>query len=168
MTPAWYFPLDPTWMAPRHFRLGNVELPISPGIPVWQGLLSRGNSGQTPSTQPRLSAHAPHSSHEWVLWCHLHPLRPPLPPLLWALRDHTPGCSQTPSFVCVPGFSCAWQPAWQALHTAKPPAALSRSGQHSRSIQGPMRPRPTCPRCVSNPYLKLQPLAVHNLAAFPA
>lgn len=59
MTPAWYFPLDPTWMAPRHFRLGNLELLISPSLPVWQGLLSPDNSGQTPSTQPQLSATHP-------------------------------------------------------------------------------------------------------------
>lgn len=32
----------------------------------------------------------------------------------------------------------------------------------------PMRPYPTCPRYVSNSYLKLQPLALDNLAAFPA
>ena len=31
-----------------------------------------------------------------------------------------------------------------------------------------MRPYPTGPRYVSNPYLKLQPLALDNPAAFPA
>ena len=154
-------------MAPRHFGLGNLELLISPSLPVWQELLSPDNSGQTPSTQPQLSAHAPHSSHEWILWCHLHSLRPPLRPLVWALQDHTPCCSQTPSFVCKPGFSCTQQPARQAFCSAKPSVALSHSGQHPRSTR-PMRPYPTGPRYVSNPYLKLQPLALDNLAAFPA